>query len=48
MLNQNIPDIWPTQLKKEDLDLCTLLFSWFLCPVFYASLTLYGLLDIPM
>ncbi len=23
------------QLKKEDLDLCTLLFSWFLCPDFY-------------
>ncbi len=23
------------QLKKEDLDLRTLLFSWFLCPVFY-------------
>ncbi len=25
------------QLKKKDLDLRTLLFSWFLCPVFYGS-----------
>jgi hypothetical protein len=25
------------QLKKEDLDLHTLLFSWFLCPIFYSS-----------
>jgi hypothetical protein len=23
------------QLNKEDLDLCTFAFSWFLCPVFY-------------
>ncbi len=23
------------KLKKEDLDLCTFVFSWFLCPVFY-------------
>jgi hypothetical protein len=25
------------QLKKKDLDLCTLVFSWFLCPIFYDS-----------
>ncbi len=25
------------QLKKENLDLCTFAFSWFLCPVFYGS-----------
>ncbi len=28
------------QLKKEDLDLCTLLFRWFLCPVFYGRVLL--------
>jgi hypothetical protein len=28
------------QLNKEDLNLCTLLFSWFLCPVFYGNLML--------
>jgi hypothetical protein len=25
------------QLNKEDLDLCTFVFSWFLCPVFYSN-----------
>ncbi len=25
------------QLNKEELDLCTLVFSWFLCPIFYGS-----------
>ncbi len=28
------------QLNKEDLNLCTLLFSWFLCPIFYGNLML--------
>ncbi len=31
------------QLKKEDLDLCTLVFSWFLCPDFYGSFDDEGL-----
>ena len=35
-----ILDIWPSRLNKEDLDLRTLLFSWFLCPVFYGNLML--------
>ncbi len=29
------------QLKKEDLDLCTWLFRWFLCPGFYRR-SLFG------
>ena len=35
------------QLKKKDLDLRTLLFSWFLCPVFYGIYFNQFLLALP-